>query len=62
MRRRICCLVYIQDKVSNKEYYIFEVATLDGKTLTTLIVDFTYKVNHVEKSIKEGRNGLEINL
>ncbi|PLR80077.1 hypothetical protein CVD25_22540 [Bacillus canaveralius] len=54
--RRICCLVYIQNKLTSKELYVFEVATIDGKTLSTLIVDFTIKKNkefHISKIIKE---------
>ncbi len=53
--RRICCLVYIQYRMNNKEFYVFEVATPDGKTLSTLIVEFTNKTNkelHISKIIK----------
>ncbi|MGG0718917.1 Tn7-like element transposition protein TnsE [Robertmurraya massiliosenegalensis] len=54
--RRICCLVYIQNKMNNKEFYVFEVATPDGKTLSTLIIEITNKTNkefHISKIIKE---------
>ncbi|MFK9095170.1 Tn7-like element transposition protein TnsE [Bacillus salipaludis] len=54
--RRVSCVVYIQNKAIYKEFYVFEVATPDGKTLSTLIVDFTNKTNkelHISKIIKD---------
>jgi len=54
-RRRICCMVYIQNKINNNESLVFEVATPDGKTLSTLILKLTIKINKeflVSKIIK----------
>lgn len=48
--RRICCLVHVKCKLSNKEYYILEIATPDKRNLSTLILTSMDKSN-IELSI-----------
>lgn len=58
--RRICCLVYVKYKLSNKEYYIIEIATPDKKNLSTLILKSMDKSN-IELSVLTIIKGLVYN-
>ena len=47
--RRCACIVRVKNRLTNKTQYIIEIATADGKSLSTLII---YQYNFNEKFLK----------
>lgn len=56
--RRCACIVRVKNRFTNKTQYIIEIATADGKSLSTLII---YQYNFHEKSLKRVLLNLVLN-